>query len=1064
MDDGQQPVAKRARVVGPGSGPPPPWPSSTGTETSRQLPPPTSAASYQHHSPFSRHSDPHLLRRQSSHTEHSYDQDPRRPSSGPSLYHHSHPPQTYVGQQERNMIKRDPSDEPPPSQFRPSSTGGDHLVNPPPLQHIDGYGRPLSSFEPQVRAPPYPASYATPHSPMSATEPYHSTQQFGPPRDSFSVTYPSNGGNNKPRKAQRAAQACDSCRTLKAKCDEGRPSCSTCKEKGSDCRYRDPPPKQQDKVSGDILETLMRIENSVNAMQDKFEKVQKVQDVLIRSLPQPSSKTEESDDEGRPENNSEPHIVPAAEMTPGQANSAHLLRENSVERRPLHIDPIQQDPLLQDQEEDEEESGDPGPPKPPSIPVNHTTGAARLLLEPAIAAMCKEVINQTRMIKNEKYPIIVEEKRGLLRLYGRGEGTDAPPGYDKDPLIDHGSDSVSGDSNSEVSSPPGPEWGQVGSGWTPPPNLPSDFVRGDIGSDGMPNFSRLRVKDLVQIYKDNINNMHPLLIPRTLDALVETFLRSIPENSPRPKPVTSLTASHTPVHGHTNAGFVRNPESPGTKRKRSPGLADYSNPPETSRDWELKPGHPFRSISTAIVLCVLALGSICQSKGKIPDCVPDRDPDGTWNGSPTIRHGHPSSPLQSSPSMSTPMGIPSPQDTERGQTRSRRTSIEGAFTTKGYPTKAKNLDRIPGLAYFALATDIIGNQLGENLTGSRRSKGITQYKFLPGTILSSLHSGPVYNWKGIEFLHKKSAAILTQDSDIVAELPMPHSGILTYEEDMPGPNLPAALDIDGFDRRIIEAYSAQLFIRKHLNMLHNMFYKPGDDMAGASYYPTIEACEDGLNIRGFAGAMAWEYSDPPAKDILEARLRAKYYGANVITYRPFVLKILNRFHPWKPETDDQREQYTNDFKAGIDAPSIDSSATRVDQIDPKVLEYAKNCIHALVKSTTAFWGLGDPGKVRIIVTNIWGTAHAQWGNVLTLLAVYKDPILRKFINKDTLRELLEKTISFLKLYAQPSSALYIDFRILEETGASLKLIPPREYNQNISFSSATTGDTPVGMP
>jgi len=57
---------------------------------------------------------------------------------------------------------------------------------------------------------------------------------------------------------------------------------------------------------------------------------------------------------------------------------------------------------------------------------------------------------------------------------------------------------------------------------------------------------------------------------------------------------------------------------------------------------------------------------------------------------------------------------------------------------------------------------------------------------------------------------------------------MPHSNILTYEEDMPGPNLQAASDIDGFDRRIIEAYSAQLFIRKHLNMLHNMFYKPGD--------------------------------------------------------------------------------------------------------------------------------------------------------------------------------------------------------------------------------------------
>lgn len=62
-------------------------------------------------------------------------------------------------------------------------------------------------------------------------------------------------------------------------------------------------------------------------------------------------------------------------------------------------------------------------------------------------------------------------------------------------------------------------------------------------------------------------------------------------------------------------------------------------------------------------------------------------------------------------------------------------------------------------------------------------------------------------------------------SDIVAELPCPHSGILTYEEDLPNPNYTAAVQ-DGFDYRIIESYSAQLFLRRHLNQLHNMFYKP----------------------------------------------------------------------------------------------------------------------------------------------------------------------------------------------------------------------------------------------
>ena len=66
---------------------------------------------------------------------------------------------------------------------------------------------------------------------------------------------------------------------------------------------------------------------------------------------------------------------------------------------------------------------------------------------------------------------------------------------------------------------------------------------------------------------------------------------------------------------------------------------------------------------------------------------------------------------------------------------------------------------------------------------------------------------------------------LTVRSDILAELPYPHSGILTYEEDMPPPNLQAA-SADGINDLVLESYSAQLYLRKHLNMLHAMFYNP----------------------------------------------------------------------------------------------------------------------------------------------------------------------------------------------------------------------------------------------
>lgn len=94
---------------------------------------------------------------------------------------------------------------------------------------------------------------------------------------------------------------------------------------------------------------------------------------------------------------------------------------------------------------------------------------------------------------------------------------------------------------------------------------------------------------------------------------------------------------------------------------------------------------------------------------------------------------------------------------------------------------------------------------------------------------------------------------LTLNSDIVAELPCPHSGILTFEDDMPGPNLQAACDVDGFDPRIIESYSAQLFLRKHLNQLHNMFYKP-DNGKRSSFLSFMHAnMQDRLSISGGFG-------------------------------------------------------------------------------------------------------------------------------------------------------------------------------------------------------------------
>ena len=248
-------------------------------------------------------------------------------------------------------------------------------------------------------------------------------------------------------------------------------------------------------------------------------------------------------------------------------------------------------------EDDDDEIGEDIRPGKPSIPVNHTTPAARLLLVPSIRKLANGLVVQDN-IKWEKYPVLQEAKRGVLRLYGR-EGVDRPPGYEREPLADFASESTLSDTNSDVSSPAGEEWGQVG-GLTPlaEDNFPPVPQRTVIDLEGLPDFGRETVLSYVDSYNKHLNSIHPILIPRHLNALVDTFLRSIPASGIKPGVAEGVADYASNMRGPT-ASFVRssrNPESPGQKRKRSP--VTMADSPEMQGISDLKPGHPFRSIAT----------------------------------------------------------------------------------------------------------------------------------------------------------------------------------------------------------------------------------------------------------------------------------------------------------------------------------------------------------------------------------------------------------------------------------------------------------------------------------
>lgn len=736
---------------------------------------------------------------------------------------------------------------------------------------------------------------------------------------------------------------------------------------------------------------------------------------------------------------------------------------------------------------EEEESGEPFTVKdPPSMPLYHTTGNARLLLVGPIKDLAKDIMASSRIKNGEKYPMMQETKRGLLRLYGRGEGLDRPPGYDKEPMAEYASEGTPSDSNTDTPSPPGEEWGQLG-GLTPPgddhtPHIPRGNV---INAEGMPNFSRETVLRLADNYKTHINSLHPILVPKDLDKLVEVFLKSIPETQARSKSLAAVIHDRAPFVGFL--GSSRHPESPGNKRKRSPVATGAADSSEVKAVPEHKSGHPFRSITTAIVLLVMALGAVCECQGKIPDVAPDGTGEDQSTGSPVFRNGQPPNSLQSSPLVSTPVAFPSPPEVDRLQNRSRRSSLEGHQMPTRHRERPKNIDVIPGLSYFALATDIIGNQLaGSSLQHVHVSILAGLYHGQLGRILES-HSYIFQACQVLQFILRPKLAKLRQirekegdgemvqardnplviafwtclqlESDILAELGCNQSGLLRLENTIPHPNLPLAVK-EGIDGGVMYHYSTQLFLRKHLNALSNQFYRPP---AYDQEIPSPDIKDLKLSVDSMEQArelfLTWEDGEPPATELLEARKRAKFYGARVITYRTFVLQILERNSSKSAKFGEGT--ILERFRSSVGAPSVNSMATNMEELQPKVQEYIKMCLHALVQSTTAFHGLGDPGKDRIIVTNIWGTAHAQFGNMLTLIAAHQDTILTGIIPESKIRDLLEKTLRFLRLNALPTSALMTDFVVLQDIGRKTNLLPENWFRGGYRNPSSSFGSDSV---
>jgi hypothetical protein len=228
--------------------------------------------------------------------------------------------------------------------------------------------------------------------------------------------------------------------------------------------------------------------------------------------------------------------------------------------------------------------------------------------------------------------------------------------------------------------------------------------------------------------------------------------------------------------------------------------------------------------------------------------------------------------------------------------------------------------------------------------------------------------------------------------------------------------------------------------------------------------------------------LAWNDSGIPSSDLNIARIRAKYYGGLYMMLRPYLRIAAGR--EWLPAHQSSHQglhQSTHQFHHSSPTANRESSSNLAknvqiaelsnDQRD--MISLACLCINSAVQSTIAFDRVGasedSPYKDykstrahRLIVTNIVGTVHAQFGNMLVLAAVYESKMYQHLphdtpLTPRCLNALFERTFDILEQNAPNSPTLQVDLDILRNVRKSLTTLPlpcPKVSHQSTILCSA----------
>ena len=169
-------------------------------------------------------------------------------------------------------------------------------------------------------------------------------------------------------------------------------------------------------------------------------------------------------------------------------------------------------------------------------------------------------------------------------------------------------------------------------------------------------------------------------------------------------------------------------------------------------------------------------------------------------------------------------------------------------------------------------------------------------------------------------------------------------------------------------------------LNKHIDARQQIRSTPWADSDASGLFMALQTHRQVIN----GSKYGWRDGDSPPKDLLHARLRAKFYGAAYIILRPYIFNALK----WHDEgiyysPDQLRDWLDKSYNPFVEPLQLPQKHLRPNELE-KDTELARNflwcckkSIDSAMNSTIAFDGVADPeDRERMRVTNIHGTATA----------------------------------------------------------------------------------------